>query len=58
MIIVLVSVFNSSRIAAFSFLSLGKNASKAKRLVESPDSVRAVIQAAAPGSEVTSIPAS
>ena len=58
MIIVLVSVFNSSRMAAFSFLSLGKNASKAKRLVESPDRVRAVIQAAAPGKDVTSIPAS
>ena len=58
MMIVLVSVFSSSKIAAFSFLSFGKKASKAKRLVESPERVRAVIQAAAPGSEVTSIPAS
>ena len=41
----------------FAF-SDGKNASNAKRRVESPESVSAVIHAHAPGSEVTGIPAS
>lgn len=45
-------------IQALSFLSEGRKASKAKRLVGSPDKVNAVIQAAAPGRDVTSIPAS
>ena len=55
---VLVSFSNSFIIAALSFLSLGKKASKANRLVGLPDIVRAVIQAAAPGSEVTGTPSS
>ena len=55
---VLVSCFNSSRILCFSFLSGGRKASKAKRLVAMPEIVRAVIQAAGPGREVSSIPAS
>ena len=56
--IVLVSFFSSSRISFLSFLSAGRNASKANLLVGSQDRVRAVIQAAGPGREVTSIPAS
>jgi hypothetical protein len=56
--IVLVSFFNSSKTAARSFLSLGKNASNANLLVGSPDIVSAVMHAAAPGSDVTSIPSS
>lgn len=51
-----VSDSREERIAERSFLFLGRNASKAKRLVGSPDSVRAVMQAAGPGREVTSIP--
>ena len=39
-----------------ALLSAGKNASKANLLVESPDKVNAVTHAAAPGSDVTSIP--
>ena len=58
MMIVLVSYLSSSKIAAFSFLSAGRKASNAKRLVEIPDKVRAVTQAAAPGKDVTSTPAS
>ena len=40
------------------FLSGGKNASNANLLVDRPDKVNAVIHAAAPGRDVTSIPAS
>ena len=43
---------------AGSLFSAGRNASKQNLLVGSPDMVRAVIQAAGPGSEVTGIPAS
>lgn len=56
-----VSRFSSSRILARSFLSPfsdGKNASKQNLRVDSPDMVRAVMQAAGPGRELTSIPAS
>ena len=44
--------------SARSFLSLGKNASNANLLVGSPDMVSAVIHAAGPGRDVTSIPSS
>ena len=53
-----VSFFKTSRIFFLSFLSVGRNASKANRLVASPDTVSAVIHAQAPGSDVTVIPAS
>ena len=54
---VLVSSFNSARTSAFSFLSCGRNASNANRLVGSPDEISAVIQAHAPGTAVTVTPA-
>ena len=54
----LVSFTSSSRISLRSFLSIGRKASKANLLVGRPDKVRAVIHAAGPGREVTSIPAS
>ena len=53
-----VSFFKESSIARRSFLSTGRNASKQNRLVERPESVRAVTQAQAPGKEVTVKPAS
>ena len=40
-----------------SFLSVGRNASNEKRLVESPDKVSAVMHAQAPGRDVTVMPA-
>ena len=55
---VLVSFASPSKTSARSFLSLGKNASNANLLVGSPDMVSAVIHAAAPGRDVTSIPSS
>ena len=56
--IVRVSLTSSSRTSLRSFLSIGRNASKANRLVGSPDNVSAVMHAAGPGRDVTSIPAS
>ena len=58
MMIVRVSSFSSSNTLFRSFLSFGKNASNANLLVDSPESVNAVMHAAAPGREVTSMPAS
>ncbi len=42
----------------YRVLGVGRNASNANRLVDNPDNVRAVIHAAGPGRDVTSIPAS
>ena len=56
--IVLVSVSSSVSTASRSFLSGGRNASNAKRLVPSPDIVNAVTHAAGPGTELTLTPAS
>ena len=53
-----VSRFNSSITRARSFFSVGRNASKQKRLVGSPEIVSAVTHAHAPGTAVTSTPAS
>ncbi len=56
--VTLIGQMNHSRISFFSFLSDGKKPSKQNRLVERPDNVKAVMHAAAPGSEVTTMPAS
>ena len=56
--IVRVSTFSSSSIACLSFLSWGRKASKANRLVDLPEMISALMQAAGPGMGVTVIPAS
>ena len=52
-----VSLASSSSTNAFSFLSVGRKPSKQNRLVGSPDSVSAVMQAQHPGRDVTGTPA-
>ena len=56
--IVRVSTFSSSSIACLSFLSWGRKASKQNRLVDLPEMISALMQAAGPGMGVTVIPAS